>query len=170
IERLTRGAVHPVLSEAVEAILDLAIAITAEGPLVLLIDDGHQYEGRELGALLAALDEQRPPALVAVVAVPTPSLPTRITSPALILDPLTPLRVRQMVDELARLPEAPWSDALIDGLSAASEGIPRRVLYILTTLHREGVLQDRNGSWALGSTAEGLRTRLQQLAMNGATA
>ncbi|MEY4609370.1 MAG: hypothetical protein RL625_1587 [Gemmatimonadota bacterium] len=169
IERLTRGAVHPVLSEAVEAILDLAIAITAEGPLVLLIDDGHQYEGRELGALLAALDEQRPPALVAVVAVPTPSLPTRLTSPALILDPITPLRVRQMVDELARLPEAPWSDALIDGLRAASDGIPRRVLYILTTLHREGVLQERNGSWALGSTAEGLRTRLQQLATHGTT-
>jgi len=170
IERLTRGVAPQAIGELVEAILDLAVAITAEGPLLVLIDDAHRYEARELQAFLSALEEHSPPALITVVTAPTPSLPTRITPPVITLDPLAPAGVRQMVDELATLPETPWSEVLIDGLRAASDGIPRQVLYLLTTLHRDGILQERNRSWALGGTGEGLRARLQELASNGTTA
>lgn len=69
-----------------------------------------------------------------------------------------------MVDQLARLPESAWSDALIDGLLRASDGIPRRVLHLLGTLLREGLLLERQAGWDLGGSLDGVRERLGQLA------
>lgn len=72
-----------------------------------------------------------------------------------------------MVDQLARLPESAWSDALIDGLQRASDGIPRRILHLLATLLREGLLLERPVGWTPGGSEEGLRERLAKLGPNG---
>lgn len=167
VERLARGTLHPMNGEAAEAVLDLAVAITAEGPLLLLIDDAERYEGRELQPLLAALDDQRPRGLLAVVSAPPHAVPARLATAPIVLAPLRRDGVRQMVDELATLPTTPWGEALVDGLEQASGGIPRRILHLLATLHREGLLLERQAGWALGGSVDGLRERLAQLAPNG---
>jgi hypothetical protein len=168
VERLARGTLHPMNGEAAEAVLDLAVAITAEGPLLLLMDDAEQYDGRELQAVLSALDDQRPRGLLAVVSAPSHAIPARLPSPPIVLAPLGRDGVRQMVDELARLPETPWGDGLVDGLLGASGGIPRRILHLLATLLREGLLLERQAGWALGGSLDGLQDRLRQLTPNGA--
>jgi hypothetical protein len=168
VERLARGTLHPMNGEAAEAVLDLAVAITAEGPLLLLMDDAEQYDGRELQAVLSALDDQRPRGLLAVVSAPSHAIPARLPSPPIVLAPLGRDGVRQMVDELARLPETPWGDGLVDGLLGASGGIPRRILHLLATLLREGLLLERQAGWTLGGSLDGLQDRLRQLTPNGA--
>ena len=167
IERLARGTLSPVNGETADAIMDLAVAITAEGPLLLLIDDADRYDGRELRAMLTALDDQRPRGLLAIVAVPPHEVPARLTSPPIVLTPLRRDGVRRMVHEMARLPETPWGETLVDGLHVASGGIPRRILHLLATLLREGQVIEREAAWALGrSSSDGLRERLRQLAPN----
>ena len=168
VERLARGTLHPMNGEAAEAILDLAVAITAEGPLLLLLDDAEHYDGRELHAVLTALDDQRPRGLLAVVSAPSHAIPSRVPAPPIVLAPLRRDGVRQMVDELAHLPATPWSDTVVDGLLDASGGIPRRILHLLATLLREGLLLERQTGWALGGSLDGVRERLGQLAPNGA--
>lgn len=167
VERLTRGTLQPMGGDAAEAVLDLAVAITAEGPLLLIVDDAERYDGRELQALLAAIDDQRPRGLLAIVSTQTHLAPTRLATPPIVLAPLRRPGVRQMVHELARLPETPWGDALVDGLLHASGGVPRRILHLLATLHREGLLLERPSGWALAGSVEGLRERLEQLAPDG---
>jgi hypothetical protein len=168
VERLARGTLHPRTDEAAEAVLDLAVAVVAEGPLLLLIDDAERYEGRELQTLLATLDDQRPRRLLTIVSAPPHTVPTRLAAAPIALAPLRREDVRQMVDELATLPDTPWGEALVDGLEQASGGIPRRILHLLATLHREGLLLERQAGWALGGSVDGLRARLGQLAPNGA--
>lgn len=164
IERLARGAREPMVGEAADALVDLAVAITAEGPLHVLIDDADRYDRRELHAVLSAIDDQRPRGLVVIVSAPPDAVPARLPSAPIVLAPLRREGVRQMVDQLARLPESAWSDALIDGLLRASDGIPRRVLHLLGTLLREGLLLERQAGWDLGGSLDGVRERLGQLA------
>jgi DNA-binding SARP family transcriptional activator len=167
IERLALGARNPLGGEAADALVDLAVAITAEGPLHVLIDDADRYDSRELHAVLSAIDDQRPRGLVVIVSAPPDAVPARLPSAPIVLAPLRREGVRQMVDQLARLPESAWSDALIDGLQRASDGIPRRILHLLATLLREGLLLERPVGWTPGGSEEGLRERLAQLGPNG---
>lgn len=162
IERLTRQALHPVGPEAIEAVLDLSAAIAGEGPLALLIDDAHRYDARELHALVSAIEQQRAPGLTTILSVPAAAVPTRLIGAVLTLPPLSAPIVRQMVEEMAALPAAPWTALLIDGVTRASGGIPRRILHVLTSMHREGLLRDDNGRWTLLGGADELRTRLQR--------
>lgn len=160
IERLVSGTPHPAIGEATEAVMDLAVAITAESPLLLLIDDCDRYEAREMRAVLNALDDLRPRGLLAVASASTDvGRPPLATAP-IVLAPLRRDGVRQMVDELAPLPNTPWGDALVDGLLAASGGIPRRIIFLLATLQREGLLIQRQTGWALGGSPSALEERL----------
>ncbi len=160
IERLVSGTPHPAIGEATEAVMDLAVAITAESPLLLLIDDCDRYEAREMRAVLSALDDLRPRGLLAVTSASTDvGRPPLATAP-IILAPLRRDGVRQMVDELAPLPNTPWGNALVDGLLAASGGIPRRIIFLLATLQREGLLIQRQTGWALGGSPSALEERL----------
>lgn len=160
IERLVSGTTHPAIGEATEAVMDLAVAITAESPLLLLIDDCDRYEAREMRAVLSALDDLRPRGLLAVASASTDVGGRPLATTPIVLAPLRRDGVRQMVDELAPLPKTPWGDALVDGMLAASGGIPRRIIFLLATLQREGLLIQRQTGWALGGSPSALEERL----------
>jgi hypothetical protein len=163
LQRIQDGVLD-VPADAVEAVLDLITAICHEGPLVLLIDDAHRYEGPALPRLLRRLAGRQRAGLLVVVAVRSGSVEMPDGAMPLPLPPIDRDGVRMLLHAMARLPRTDWVDAVIDALLRVSAGSPGRVVEAVVRLHAEGALTVTDDRWTLRAPLVEVLSRLRAAA------
>jgi hypothetical protein len=162
IDRLHEGMLSP-KSDAIPAVHDLLSAVTAEGPLLVSLDDAQWYDSRTLSRLLLRLREHPVPGLL-VVAVLTSGAGLG-DLPRITLGPARPDGIRTLLSSMARLPRAEWVSPLIDSLYGASAGRPGRAAEAIMRLYGAGLLRVIDDRWALATT---LAETLEALETNAA--
>jgi hypothetical protein len=163
LHRIQHGVLDPP-ADAVEAVLDLITAICDEGPLVLLIDDGHRYDGAALPRLLRRLAGRTRAGLLMVVAVRSGSVEMPDGAMPLPLPPIDRDGVRVLLNGMARLPRTDWVDALIDALLTVSAGSPGRAVAEIVRLHADGALTVADDRWTLRAPLSEVLSRLRAAA------
>jgi DNA-binding SARP family transcriptional activator len=164
----------PSLADSVSitnALRDLLAAVSAEQPMLVVIDDVHLADDASravLGALVAGEPIDRCLFVTAVrfgntfdAAGEAHDLP---------LSTLAPMDIAELVEGLATLPVAPWAERLPMLLFEASGGVPLLVLEHLRLAITNGTLRLEDGQWGCPSVDalqqrfgdhEAIRSRLQ---------
>jgi DNA-binding SARP family transcriptional activator len=164
-----------VLARRVHAMCDLIKAIADERPLALCIDDWHWVDSRSrqlLESIVARLRESR--VLVCIASRPDSGTPVD-TSLVLVLRPLRPTEIQDLVTSIGQLPDAPWSTRLLQVLTSSTGGSPLLTLEALRLAVDRGVLTLEDGAWRCAdenalptwlTAGEVLRERIRPLAHN----
>ena len=151
VERDERYVPEPSLLARRDAVADLLAAV-AEDRLVLVLLDDLQYADEGSRDLLASLPRGERNRLLEVVAA-RPGLDPQWVAPdvTLSLDPLGPVELRELLGEIAALPDAPWVAAAVTQLLRRTGGVPHRLLVALRALVEAGALRLEAGGWVVPS-------------------
>jgi class 3 adenylate cyclase len=126
--------------------------LAAEGPVVLAIEDLHWAADPLLDLLALTLAEVQGPLLVLATARPdSPGI--RAKGEIVVLEPLTDAQAAEMLD---RVLDAPLDDVGRALVIHHAEGNPFFLEEVLSGLIDRGLLERRNGTWALASRQDGL--------------
>ena len=131
------------------ALTELVTTLAHDAPLVMLIDDVHWIDPQSR-VLLASLSTRLATAPVLLVTAARPADRFVDETPGaqrMALSPLSVDDVGALVMSVGQLPSEPWSDALIAGLHATSDGSPLLVLETLQLVIERGQLQLVDQTW-----------------------
>ncbi len=151
VELTERHAPERSLLARRDAVADLLAAV-AEDRLVLVLLDDLQYADEGSRDLLASLPRGDRTRLLEVMAT-RPGLDPQWFAPdvTLALEPLGPVELRELLGELAALPDAPWVPEAVNQLLRRTGGVPHRLLTALRALVEAGALRLEVGGWVVPS-------------------
>lgn len=131
------------------AIHELLVAVSAETPVALLIDDLHWVDAESLQLLNSLASHlQNVSALLVTASRPPSPFPTDGAAQQMVpLEPLDASQVGAMVASIARLPDEAWADGLPGELHSATGGSPLFVLELLQFALDRQRLSIEGGSW-----------------------
>ena len=132
------------------ALADMALALSEESPLALLLDDVHWMDHESLQVLAGMLPRLAGASSLVVSAARPFQGRDAVEADAelLALAPLDESQVEALVMSLGPLPDAPWARALVHRLHEASGGSPHLALESLQLALDRGWLTLENHRWS----------------------
>jgi DNA-binding SARP family transcriptional activator len=136
------------------ALRELAVAVSSEHPVAVLIDDLHWCD-EESEALLTAFADGLRDARILVVTTGRPEarrspLVAHDATQQVTLEPLSATQVEELLLSIASLPLADWAQDFAADLWRASRGSPLLALELLQLLEDRELLQRVDGMWQTG--------------------
>lgn len=139
------------------AIRELCAAVSDERPVAVLVDDLHWADRESLAVLAACAGNFGEGRILLVTSARGAARQWFAHNPAeLVLPPLDPRAISELIASLGQLPDAPWADELPGLLLGASGGSPLLALEMLQLATDKERLAVRDGHWEC-SDASALR-------------
>ena len=152
------GAESEPLRRRTVAIRELCSAVSDERPVAVLVDDLHWADRESLAVLAACAGNFGEGRILLVTSARGAARQWFAHNPAeLVLPPLDPRAISELIASLGQLPAAPWADALPALVLGASGGSPLLVLEMLQLATERSLLTVRDGHWECRD-ADALRT------------
>lgn len=142
------------LRRRADAFGELLRAVSAERPLALLLDDLQWADEQSQAVLSSAFERMSRQPLLLITASRlsnSSQVETSITS-RIRVSPLPPDAIRRLIDSIALLPEASWSDDLAPALASGTAGSPLLILEALQSAIDQSLLKIESGIWHCSDT------------------